>query len=414
MSPRYKEKPYVLVDRALSSGKHVFYYYTYKDGKRTNLISTGAGYTKKKDAAKKRREAENYCMELFKHDRLGARKSTPTLSKWVGRKHFWNWRKSDYIRGKLARSDSNRPGITETYTKTGEQVTRDHILPFHGHKYIDEITAADCEDLLFRWTDNGASYKSANNWRSIYSVMLGEAERLGEIKNNPWKLVSELSPKKNSYGALTIAEVARIISPEFVNFDKMRDRIYYYAAKLSFVTGMRIGEICGLLAKDVRDVYVEKDGKEIRGSYLDISMQYNVKLKKRTPVKDKDSRKIPISAELRDELETFLQYGNDSFVFSFHPKQKTPISPHNLRNWLYGRMEQVGIKGRKDRNITFHSTRRFFNTLLRHERIADDVIRRFTGHDSEEMTDHYTDYLPEDLEAISKAQKRLLLGEIKE
>jgi integrase len=79
-------------------------------------------------------------------------------------------------------------------------------------------------------------------------------------------------------------------------------------------------------------------------------------------------------------------------------------------------MDANGISpaDREARNITFHSARRFFNTLLRHEKVADSIIRRFTGHDSDEMTEHYTDYLPEDMQEISRAQSRLLLGEIRE
>ncbi len=352
-------------------------------------------------------------MELFRLDRLGSRLRAPTLTQWVERKQFWNWRKSEYVRGKLARSDSNRPGITETYVKTAGQITRDHILPYHGETYIDEISVADCESLLFQWVSEGSAHKSANNRRSVYSVMMGEAERLGEIESNPWRLVPELSARKNSYGALTISEVALLLSPEGIDFEKKRNRLYYYASKIAFMTGLRIGEVCGLLTDDVRDITMQQGDKEIRGSYLNITHQYNIKLQARTLVKDKDERKVPISAELRNELEPFLT-GQGRYLFSFHPRQEKPVSPHNLRNWLYTRMKEAGIEDREDRNVTFHSARRFFNTLLRHERIADDVIRRFTGHDSEEMTDHYTDYLPEDLQAISQAQRKLLLGEIKE
>jgi len=74
-------------------------------------------------------------------------------------------------------------------------------------------------------------------------------------------------------------------------------------------------------------------------------------------------------------------------------------------------MDNVGLGPdiRELRHITFHSARRFFYTLLRHGGVSDDMLRKFTGHDSVEMTDHYTDYLPEDLQAQSK----LLAGGIK-
>ena len=75
-------------------------------------------------------------------------------------------------------------------------------------------------------------------------------------------------------------------------------------------------------------------------------------------------------------------------------------------------MEAVGIseEERVERHIAFHSARRFFNTLLRSAQVADSTIQRFTGHDNDKMTEHYTDYLPEDLQEISRAQDRLLIG----
>ena len=174
-----------------------------------------------------------------------------------------------------------------------------------------------------------------------------------------------------------------MLSPEDVDFSNKQDWIFYLATKLTFLAGLRNGDVCGLFVKDVKDLYIEKESKDDRHSYLEVCRQWSQRMNKRTLVKDKDTSKIPIFAELRGELN--------------------PLLP-----------ETVGIADRVERYIAFHSARRFFNTLLRHERVADDVIRRFTGHDSQEMIVHYTDYLPEDLQVISQAQSRLLFGGIKE
>jgi integrase len=227
--------------------------------------------------------------------------------------------------------------------------------------------------------------------------------------------VPELRAERNHYGAFTISEVSKIISTEGIDFDSDRNRLYYYATRIGFLAGLRIGEVCGLLTDNVHDIQVSAEGQTVRMSYLSVERQYNPKTGKREIVKDKDERKIPISAELRSELDRFLT-GSGRYLFSFHPRQETPITPNRLREWLYSRMEQIGIPeaDRKERKIAFHSTRRFFNTLLRHERVADDVIQRFTGHDSDEMTDTYTDYLPQDLQMIASAQRKLVQGEITE
>jgi integrase len=48
---------------------------------------------------------------------------------------------------------------------------------------------------------------------------------------------------------------------------------------------------------------------------------------------------------------------------------------------LYEAMEAIEIaeKERKDRNITFHSRRHFFDTYLRAANITDNIIQAVTG-----------------------------------
>ncbi|ADK81129.1 tyrosine-type recombinase/integrase [Sediminispirochaeta smaragdinae] len=405
---RFRDNEYILFPRTLKN-KTVWYYQAYgTDGKRLPAKSTGIGYTRKKDEVKSRKEAVAYCQELLEKNRLSKEKVV-TLAQWVESRYFWDYRRSSYVRAILARSSKEKPGITENYCNGATQITRDHILPYHGDKPIEKITPLDCEDLLFKWA-NQVSHKTANNWKSVYSTILGEYERIQKMRDttaayfNPWRMVRPLSVDKNRYGALSIDEVEKLLEDSGISSDK--DRIYYTAMKVAFMAGLRIGEVCGLFTDDVIDSEIVRGDKTVTLSYLQISKQYHSKLKKRTPVKDKGIREIPIMPELREELNCYMT-GPERFVFSHHPRQETPLTANRLREWMYKRMDEMGIE-REGRNITFHSARRFFNTLLRHNGVSDDVIRKFTGHDSQEMTDHYTDYLPEDLRQIAEAQKNFL------
>lgn len=423
MNARYRKTPYTVFPRVMKSGITVWYYQTYIDGKRTAAKSTGFGYSKERDKVKSRNDAVKMLEELYRHNQLGMNSAIPTLAQWIARKHFWDWRKSEYVRGILLRSTKDKPEITESYVTTAAQITRDHILPFHGDRPIDEITPYDCEQLLFRWSEGGIANKTVNNRKSIYSTVLGEYERELKMRDpkaeyfNPWRVVKPLSKNKNPYGALSISEVGKLISPDGLALSNYRERIFYLASKLAFLTGMRIGEVCGLLASDVIDVEIVKADKFIRGSYLKISHTYDQKLKTRGIVKDKETRNVPITAELRDELDDFIREGQGrtgAYLFSFDKKRTVPINDGRLREWLYRRMENVGIPNRASRHIAFHSARRFFNSLLRNSGVSDNIIQKFTGHNSASMTEHYTDYLPEDLQVISAAQRKLLEGTIRD
>jgi integrase len=413
--PRYRESEYSIYPRELNN-KTVWYYYIYENGRRVSR-STGIGYTRERDRVKSRREAEAYCEERARAGDLGGSPGQ-TLGDWIEQLRFWDWNRSPYIRGILARSTKEKPGITEGYCRDAASITKRVIIPYHGHKSIESITALDCEDLLFTWQDLTAN-KTVNNWKSIYSTMLGEYERIQLMKDprstyrNPWRMVKPLGVEKKQFGAISVNEAALIMAPDGI--DGQRDRIYYHAMKLAFLAGLRIGEVCGLYTDDVRDSEIMAGDKKVRLSYLEVKYQYNMQLKKRTLVKDKDVRMIPITPQLREELQQFLT-GPGRYVFSFHPRQETPITGNRLREWMYRRMDGIGIdkEARQARNIAFHSTRRFFNTLLRRAKVGDDIIRKFTGHDSEEMTEHYTDYLPEDMQHISTAQKLLIEGKLEE
>lgn len=407
MSPTYRDKPWRVYAVENASATVYYYYYYDENGKRVKR-STGIGYTRERDAKKKRRQAEDYCASLFRYGKLGDRGGGMTLDEWVEQQRFFDWRRSKWVRALLARSEGSKASITERYVRDGATVYTDKISPYHGDLPIAEITAADCEDLLMgTWKQSGRAHKTINNWRTYYSTIMAEAQRLGVIESNPWRMASELGTDTKPYGGVTLTEGARIISPDGIDLSEQRNRIYYLAVKTAFLTGLRISEVQGLTTDAVKSRTIEHNGREVTAYYLDVYQQYSVPLKRLTPTKDKERRAIPITPELYAELEQFLT-GPDRFVFSFAPDQSMHINQTRLREWLYERMEQVGIADRVERNLAFHSARRFFNTLLR-RRVSGDVLRKMTGHDSEEMSEHYTDYLPEDLAAIADAQASLTM-----
>ncbi|ORC37242.1 hypothetical protein B4O97_03370 [Marispirochaeta aestuarii] len=412
--PRYRDSDYTIYPRKFKD-KTVWYYYAYVDGVRQPGKSTSIGYTRERDRAKTRKQAEGKVRELLEY---GKGLSGPTLRQWVEQRNFWDWHRSDYIRGILARSPKDKPGITQSYCRDAQRVTESKILPYHGDKQIDRITAMDCEDLLFEWQATGRANKTVNNWKSVYSTILGEYERVQLMKDarslyrNPWRQVRPLAVEKNKRGGLSLDEARRLLE---VPVDDKYSAVYYPAMKLAFMTGLRISEVCGIVSGDVKDVEVKRGDRVLTMSYLEIDQQYNQKMKRRTLVKDKEVRQIPITPGMRKELQPFMGK-KDQYLFSFHPRREIPITANRLRDWFYKRLESVGIgeEERKKRNIVFHSTRRFFNTLLRRAHVDDTIIRRFTGHDSEAMTEHYTDYIVQDLPLIEQAQRKFLEGKIKE
>jgi len=105
-------------------------------------------------------------------------------------------------------------------------------------------------------------------------------------------------------------------------------------------------------------------------------------------------------------LISISPYREDEDLIFFGNDRKSPIRGELVLKELYRAFENIGISAeeRKSRNITFHSWRHFYNSLLR-GKIHDAKLRRLTGHRTLEMTEHYTHFNIEDFKDVMRIQE---------
>lgn len=380
--PRYR-KPYTLYQYTLSDGiTRVWYYRVYDH--RNKRIARSTGETDKIRAMR-------YCDKLLREGNL-IPQHYPTLSQWAEERRWWIWGECLYCKGRLRRSDPERPAISRRYVDDALRTLKQKILPSHGNKRLDEITVQDCEQLLFSWADGGYSYKSANNWASIYRVMLNEAVRIGLLEKNPWNKVRPLTPSLKRRGILTTDEARKLLNPKTVDAIWDGHHLYYTINLTAAFTALRQGEILALQRKDVFE-----DHLHVAHSW---SIKYGLQ-----PTKTKVVADIPIPEFLYREIEKYLDWSG--FVFSFD-KGETPATGNRITGWLYRALASIGIDEdeRKRRNITFHSWRHWLNTSLRSRGIADVKIQAITQHRTKEMTEHYTKFRLEDFRDVHWYQQQ--------
>ncbi len=380
---RYKE-PFTLYSIKTKKGAKVWYYRTYdKNGKRTHGRSTGLS---------SKTLAWQYCQKLLTKGQLIPQK-TPTLAAWVKNRRWWIWGECLYIRGKLARSTEDRPGITKRYADTNCRLLKNKIIPAHGDKYLDAITPEDCEKLLFFWADQGYTHKTINSWASVYRVMMNEAARLMIIKENPWERVPSLIPNMKQRGILTMAEARTLLNPATAETIWDGHHLYYCINLVAAFTAMRQGEILALRRENVFP------------DHLHVAHSWNIKygLGK---TKTKIISDIPIPGFLYREIKRYLEW--DGYVFSYNCG-KRPATGNCVTEWLYRVMRNIDITEaeRKKRNLTFHSWRHFFNTYLRSRGVPDAKIQAITGHRTQELTEHYTKFGLEHYKDVYDAQDGL-------
>jgi integrase len=154
----------------------------------------------------------------------------------------------------------------------------------------------------------------------------------------------------------------------------------YILNKLAACTGMRLSEIIGLRLENVY-----KD-------HIHVCMQYSKKYNVR-PLKTKDSRNIPITPVLFEELLLLTGKRNRSFLFS-SPGNDEPISPNRIYRETRLALDRIGIntEERKKRGLALHHWRHFLNTALLMANVNTLKVQKVTGHKTLSMTRHYAHF----------------------
>jgi integrase len=369
-------------------GRKIWYYRTYNEyGKRTSGKSTGQT---SKTAAKE------YVINLIKKDVLTT-KGNPTFAEYA--QDWWIWGECEYIERRLARGRS----ISRSYADTMRNYLENHILPYFAEIKLQKITPKMIEDWLFSLLEKeGKNPKplsaiTANNCLTTLRIMLNEAVRLEYIGNNPALKVEPLQEKPQKRDILTLEEVKALLNVEMIDQVWDGDRRHYTINLLAASTGIRMGECQALKICKVHEDYIA-----VHHSW---ERRYGLK-----PPKRNSYREVPIPRKtaqyLHDLISLFPYQEPDDLVF-WGKDRSTPIRNEDVRRAFYAALAQIGIseEERTKRNITFHSWRYFYNSLLR-GRIHDSKLQRLTGHKTDEMTEHYTRFNIDDFRDVKDIQER--------
>ncbi|RDG33216.1 hypothetical protein DV872_06015 [Oceanispirochaeta sp. M1] len=175
----------------------------------------------------------------------------------------------------------------------------------------------------------------------------------------------------------------------------------YYANLLSACTGMRLREVLGLQYQDVNN------------NIVTVNKQYSPKYGL-TPTKTKTVRSIPIPPSISSAFVSMEHTSEEDFIFASANNPRIPIHGTSCSYALRGALKRMGMRADeiKEKNISFHSWRHYFNTIMRSNNITDSKLQKMTGHKSAQMTDYYTHYEIEDLKEIAEIQAKIVPGSI--
>ncbi len=265
--------------------------------------------------------------------------------------------------------------VTPRQCKEKTAILNNRLLPVFGKMRLSHVDKPAIKSFRNDLFIKGYAGQTINASLSCLKVILEAAEEKSLIRYMP--KIERASIKAESRGILTVEEVRSLFAVEWPDF---RCYVMNFAAAC---TGLRRGELLALQLKQVHGDYIE-----VVRSWDEVSSSMN------ETTKTGRSRTVIIPGMLKRKIDRLVDmnpWGKpDSFLFFSSVEWKPMEGGYSLES-LYQAIERIGIdeQQRKKRNITFHSWRHWFNSLLINAKVPIQKIQSLTGHLTAEMTQHY-------------------------
>ncbi len=293
---------------------------------------------------KHKQKSVKSCLKLEMEKSLGARldQDKVTVSEWLDR-----WM-TNYMRKKL------RPTVYPSY----EMNFRLHVKPYIGHIALKSLQTDDLQSLFNRLLENGRaetqknkdvnpglSRRSVEYVRTITKEALTQAVHNNLIIKNPVDGTT-LPPKIKK----EVVPYTKEESEQFLN--NITGHRLFAAYYLAFYTGLRKGEIIGLMWQDIdfmagnfevqRELVCIKNmdtGKQ----YLDFQLPKTPKSQRIIPLTDELVKVLKSHKAKQNEEKLFIgqEYHDENLVFCSEAGQR--IWPRNFDRQYCSLIKQAGV-----------------------------------------------------------------------
>ncbi|OJI92167.1 tyrosine recombinase XerC [Planktotalea frisia] len=201
----------------------------------------------------------------------------------------------------------------------------------------------------------------------------------GELGANPWEALKVKDrPEVHPHGVLTDAQVSVLLAA--------KDRVLHSALLFGLLTGMRSGELCGLMAEDIT-------AKGNLGRFVSIRPNAVRLLKSKAA-----EREVPLHGVLEQLLDTALPKSGRLF-----PQLTVD---RVVKRYAYLRRRHPELRG-----TVFHSTRKWFTTQCERTGVPEHFTASLVGHHSARSQNKLTYGLYS--AGISDAQKREIVDGVR-
>lgn len=271
----------------------------------------------------------------------------------------------------------HRHSITNSTLERYMSLADHHIIPLLGKWPLQEITKYHVNEMLSAMSERGQSARSQRQARAVLSVALNAAVVNELITLNPATHSRKIRVNNFEFTPLTGQEAQTALDSTKGDFLHLRWR-------LALLYGLRQGEVLGLRWRDI----------DFTISAMKVVHQVQTINGKRvfTELKTTSSRRtLPLDGEslalfrshkvevLKRKLFAGAKWEDHDLVF---PNATGSPMQSRWDNTLWGRM----LKNAKIPHRRLHDARHTSATLLYEKGHDIEVIRRFLGHSSVELT----------------------------
>jgi integrase len=281
-----------------------------------------------------------------------------------------------------------RRKLSAYYSKSHLDVIRLHVEPYppFSHIGVEKLTAGLLRDWRLWLAERGVSGTRINRAMQAIRVPLRYAIDRDEAKADPFGKIKPAVEIKREKGVLTKNEVISLINAP------VADKKHRLAALLGVLCGMRLGEVRGLHWGDLNPgegvIHVRHNWQDLEGI--------------KEP-KCGSTRDVPLPGVVYEAAEACREESPGPLVFG--RKDGKPLCSGYFRLALIAELAAIGINKRipqedgreviddseqRKRNITFHSLRHTFISLVRMAGIGDFQAQALAGHKSLTMTEKYS------------------------
>jgi integrase len=353
-----------------------YYYRTNnQDGTRSTGRSTGQ---------KTKAKANDYCQRLIAEGRLWEGDES-TFGAYIKIYHWFQPGKCQYLADRQTGGTKDKPGISDSYIRRLKLDLDQYLLPYFEKLKMRKIGPETIRSFRV-WLQNerGLSNKSINNAMGTLKIIIGWALDNNLIYQDPFRGIKQLKTDDNPRDAFLSCEIRRILRLKWNN------QMLWLYTLTSAVTGMRLCEVGA-----IRDQTIFLD-------FIDVQDQWKKKL---APIKNKEKRKIPLPSRLRELLRQYTK--KDSFTFL---DGNAPTPYYIPARMVIKMMPPDVMAQKKERKLSFHSLRHFFNTWLLSQNVPLTKVQAVMGHSvgKGSMTDTYTHWQASDFPEVYAAQEKLL------